>query len=710
MRIEPEQIWWTADELADAQLPDLPGTKRGINHRADQFGWRAQPGCARRKPGRGGGWQYHWTLLPAAAQRKLLAAPLTAKEESRDRGRVWAEFDSLDHKAKDAARTRLEAIRAVEMLQSTDVKQVAAIAAVAHQQDVSSRTLYNWIGMIDGVAEEDRLAYLAPRHKLANRKAVPDTDVRPFMDWIKGLLLRIAPQTFRQCYRMAVKKAKAEGWGYLTEKTAKRRFEKEVPRVTRVFAQEGVEGLERCFPAQIRDRSDLGALGAVSADCHKIDVFVEWPDGTIDRPQVVVFQDLYSNKLLSWRVDHSPNKVMVMSAFGELVERYGIPRKCQFDNGREFANKWMTGGAPTRFRFKVRPDDPLGVLPIMGIDIHWARPGRGQSKPIERAFRDIASDVSKDPRFEGAYVGNRPDAKPENYGSRAIPVETFLKVLDEGIIEHNARQGRLTKVAAGRSFDEAFEESYQRVPIRKATEEQQRLWLMGQHVCNLNKTNGQIRFNGNTYHSDWMSEHPSRPVVARFDPEDLHAGLHVYDKDGAFLGYAECQQAVGFFDMASAHKRAARDGRIKRAEKALLKAMRPIDTETIAADLDARSPEHAADLKAKVVSPDFGKQPSRVTMNKPVYEPTLDPEVQATRQAIVHSFEPAPETKPKAKSARDESEARFKRARAIRERSDAGDRIGKADADWLRGYVETAEFQGLSAVFESHGKGGISRS
>ena len=55
----------------------------------------------------------------------------------------------------------------------------------------------------------------------------------------------------------------------------------------------------------------------------------------------------------------------------------------------------------------------------------------------------------------------------------------FLTVLAEGIEEHNTRQGRRSEVAWGRSFAEVFEESYAIAPIRKATEAQRRLWLMG---------------------------------------------------------------------------------------------------------------------------------------------------------------------------------------------------------------------------------------
>jgi hypothetical protein len=63
-------------------------------------------------------------------------------------------------------------------------------------------------------------------------------------------------------------------------------------------------------------------------------------------------------------------------------------------------------------------------------------------------------------RFDGAWTGNRPDAKPEDYGSRAVPLEQFLSVLGAGIEEHNLRSNRRSEVAMGRSFAEVFDEAY----------------------------------------------------------------------------------------------------------------------------------------------------------------------------------------------------------------------------------------------------------
>ena len=480
IRKEPEQLWWTADQLAASGLPEMPGTRQGVNHMAGERAWRAQPKCSRKKAGRGGGWQYHWSVLPDQTRKALLMADAPAPDSKPDRGQAWATFERLPDTVKTTARQRLNIIQAVELMQSAGATKVSAVDAAIMGTKFKPRTVFDWFKMIEGVAIADRLAYLPPRHRLAARKAPKSSNVRDFLDHIKSLYLREEPATFKESFRIALRMAKAEGWDTLTERTAKRRMELEVPHVTRVFLREGVAGLMRCYPAQIRDRSGLHSLEAVNADCHKIDVFVRWPDGTVDRPQIVAFQDLYSNKMLSWRVDHNPNKVMVMAAFGEMVETYGIPRDCLFDNGHEFANKWLTAGAKTRFRFKVREDDPLGVLPLLGIKMHWATPAHGQAKPIERGFRDFANNIALDPRFAGAFTGKNPMAKPENYGSRAIALDKFLQVVDEKVAEHNARQGRLTKVANGRSFDDAFAESYAVAPIRKATQEQRRLWMFGQ--------------------------------------------------------------------------------------------------------------------------------------------------------------------------------------------------------------------------------------
>jgi hypothetical protein len=166
-------------------------------------------------------------------------------------------------------------------------------------------------------------------------------------------------------------------------------------------------------------------MQVVNVDGHKFDVFVQSEDGHIDRPVMVGIQDVYSRKLLAHRIGETENTILTRMVFADLFRDYGIPPHALLDNGRAFASKALTGGAKTRFRFKIKDTDQLGVLPSLGVNVRWTLPYRGSSKPIERAWRDLCEDIAKHPAVAGAYTGNKPDAKPENYRDRAIPIAEF---------------------------------------------------------------------------------------------------------------------------------------------------------------------------------------------------------------------------------------------------------------------------------------------
>ncbi|MCF6432934.1 transposase domain-containing protein [Leisingera sp. MMG026] len=701
--LKPTQEWWSAADIAAARLPGLPGSVRGVNAYAEREGWKRVFAAMKRKPGRGGGLYFHWSLFPHDARLKVLTIGIEAPVERPDRTAAWLAYEQLPEKSKAEARRRLDALRKVELLHHSGTTHVVSVAVIAAEVKVSQRTIYNWITQIEGIPAEDQLAYVAPQLPKKRVKKEDRSQFKPFMDWLKSAFLRLEAPTFAQSYRAAMKVAKREGWPFPIQKTAKRWMDAEVQRTTQVYKREGVNGLMRCFPAQTRDRSYLHALEWVNSDCHKIDVFVKWPNGTINRPQIVAFQDLYSNKILSWRVDHDPNKVMVMAAFGEMVDTWGIPKHCLFDNGHEFANKWMTAGAPTRFRFKVREDDPIGVLPQLGIKMHWATPAHGQAKPIERAFRDIASDVAKDPRFAGAYVGNKPTAKPENYGSRAINASEFLEVLQEGIEEHNARTGRRTDTAAGRSFDETFAESYATANVLRATEEQRNLWLMGQDTGKLHKHNGSLKFLGNEYHCAWMSQEADRKVVIRFDPEDLHGGVHIYSPDGAYLGFAECRKKVGFGSHEDARVTAKWKRDVAKTEKKLAALHAPHTPEQLGADLNEAREEVTALVNAKVVKPVFAKTP-RV----PTFRQHSDPSVEAAQDALILQIgdkrkKPEPSPKQEVFKVAATADDRFAQAQEIERRQQNGDPVGEREAGWLKGYQTHSEYEALAALKQAFG-------
>lgn len=387
------------------------------------------------------------------------------------------------------------------------------------------------------------------------------------------------------------------------------------------------------YPPQERRRDVFHALEAANADGHRWDVWVEWPDGEIARPCMTAIQDLYSGYVLSWRVDRTENWTGFRLAFGDMVETYGIPGHIWLDNGRNFAAKWMTGGIANRYRFKVREEDPEGILKQLGVEVHWTTPYSGQSKPIERCFKEFCDKIAKDPEFKGAYTGNSPVNKPENYRSRAVPLKTFIEILTSEIAAHNAKPGRNTHTTRGRSFEETFLESYKRSQIRTAPEELRRLWMLAADGVTAAKRDGSIRLLENTFWSDFLHLHRGQKLVVRFDPDQLWDGVHVYSLDSAYLGHAPCHEAAGFNDVGAAREHGRLRRRWLRAQKEMLAAERKMD----AADVAARVPrfEPPARPAATVLKPDF--RPARDLRQRIEPAPATPAEAER-REALVAEF------------------------------------------------------------------------
>jgi hypothetical protein len=479
---------------------------------------------------------------------------------------------------------------------------------------VSATSIYNWETLVHRVPRTDWLPFLAPRHAgRTNDRTEFDSAA---WDFFITDYLRLEAPTLLACYRRLFDHSDPpqplNGWSVPCERTVARRVEA-LPQAMLVLAREGKEALARMYPSQRRDRSTLHALEAVNADFHKWDVFVRFPDGVIDRPQMVAFQDIHSGKMLAWRICRTPNRCAVRLAFGDLVERYGIPNGCVLDNGREFASKWITGGVSNRYRFKVRDDEPAGLLVQMGVEVHWATPYHGQSKPIERMFKDFAGDIAKHPAFAGAYTGNTPLAKPENYGSKAVPFDTFLSVLQSEIAAHNARSGRTGGICAGRSLDQVFAESYPNAKIKKASAEQRRLWLLAAEARRVDRITGELTLEGNRFWSDELHELRGELVTIRFDPDNLQLPLHVYRPDGAYLGDVPCLTPVGFFDADAARDHARARKHFVKATGAALDAQRKMKLADVAAQLPAH-PTDPEPPENRVVAVRFGNTMRRAPM------------------------------------------------------------------------------------------------
>ena len=603
------QKWFTAAELAEFALPDLPASSRGINIMAKRDGWHAPERKGtwwRPRADSGGGIEYTLAVLPQAA-RVALTLKLEPAEKRKpsdapasvDIAARWAWFDQQSDKKKKDAHLRLVVLNRIRDLTNAGTRKTDAVAMLAAEIDTSASTIYQWEKLVHRVERHDWLPFLASHHAGGKGPRAECSD--DAWEAFKSFYLKPEKRTIAYSYELTRRVAVVEGWVLPSEKTMARRVQA-LPFDVVTLARGGEAALARAMPSQQRDRSTIHAMEVWNADFHKWDVWVQWPGQKSPiRPQMMALQDIHSGKILAWRFDVTPNKHAVRLCIGDAVEAFGVPNHIILDNGKEFASKWITGQVSHRHRFKFKDEEPTGLLVQLGVEIHWAQVYHGQSKPIERAFRDLAQRTAKHPDFHGAYTGNAPQNKPSNYGERAVPHDVFLRRVDAEIAEHNAQIGRTGGVCAGRSFNQVFAESYATSVIRKVSPEQRALWLMAAEGLAVDRQEGVLTLEGNRFRAAFLDAHRGKKLVVRFDPQCLQDDLRVYRLDGAFLGMATCILPVGFMDKDAANEWSRQNKRRLRAAKDELDAVSGMSAAKLTQLMPDARPEPPPRPEARVV-------------------------------------------------------------------------------------------------------------
>jgi putative transposase len=564
--------WMSAPEIAAANLPNVPHTKKAVLALAAREDWlsrRDRNGRPlwRERAGRGGGKEWHTSLLPGLAQVKLVGGALPhatfaeaaagqAEEPDSDTldGDLMDAFARLPAKTRKIAAQRLAVIDHVERLEAT-VGKANAVNTAARDGGVGFSTVYNWLKLIEGRARLVRIALLAPKPK----GHAPKAEIEPeAWKWFISYYLRPGPITFEEAAYQTNKFGTSKGWAPLPyTKTVIRRFNATVPRHVAVLRKHGPEGLARLTPALERTRAHFVAGQAVVADGHRWDIAIWDEDGNETRLQTLAIQDLYSGKLLAWRHSLTESSHIVQLAFHDLFANVGVPEEVYLDNGMGFCSKMISGGCQWRYRGKVKHDELKGVLPQFGCRVHFARPAHGQAKPIERTFKDLATRVPTMPAFDGAYLGNRPTEKPFNYGTKRIPVADLIAIIDRELHDHNARLGRRSEVCGGvMSFDQAFAKSYETAIVYRPSGAQLAPFLM-QAAEHMVRPDGTIHLFGSRYHNETLHDWARQRVLVRFDPDDLTKPVLIQTRDGAFICDAPALGKVAFDDAAGARRQYA---------------------------------------------------------------------------------------------------------------------------------------------------------
>ena len=556
--------WWSLSEIIECGHRSLPSSDRGLRDYAEANGWNADRNRCRDVEGAGGRGgkrrEYHRTLLPRVMQidlehQNILAA--SAEQDRKDDLEAKAEemqlrYERAPASTKKKAQTRMEAVMLLDQLSKTmDIG--VAIGAVARKYEVSRRNLDRLRAMVAGHPRPLWLAALTPEYGTGRPKNAIHPDA---LNYIISDYRRAGETSFSSCYDRLIDKAEAEGWGKMpSAKTMLRRVKDSMGAAAMVLSRKGVDAAMRMIPSLERDKSMLHAMEEVNADGHVADVMVRFPDGHVGRPIIVGFQDVYSNVLLSFRIDKTENKELIRLAAADMITTFGVPTIASFDNGRAFMSKMLTGRMKHRFRGTFTDKDPFGIFPLIGTQVRAVTPYHGQAKPIERVWLNICDRVAKHPEFDGAYTGNSPENKPHNYGGEPALLADFERILTVEIDRYNKKAGRQTRTAKGRSYAETFRESYENSLITRASSYQHRLFLLEAEQKTARKQDGAIYLGNNRYWCEELTEYAGRKVTVRFDPQNLHDDLFIYSADDSkFIARAECLHAVGFRDAEGGRK------------------------------------------------------------------------------------------------------------------------------------------------------------
>lgn len=581
------QAWYSAAELAG--LPEMPASSSGVIRKAKRDNW-----ASREREAQGGGREYQFSSLPEATRAALISREAATEQATTEPpiaddlvthqasgfsyspSAIWEHAATKTEKQREVAREKVAVFATMQrLMDEMGWTQERALKAAAEDARWSFATLRDiWHGRpgspgLKLYQRADWAAALVPGHTGGSTRAAFDERAK---DWFLANWLTRRQPAVKETYRRMCEVARAEGWEVPSERSVNRWVDG-ISFETKVLKREGAEALNRHMLKQRRDKRVFHAGEAVSGDGLKFDkLWVKFPDGEIINTTTAwVWQDIYSGKLLAHRVDKTENTDLFRLATYDLTA-ICVPSYAWVDNTMVAANKAMTAGAEGRKRFKDHPDDQLGLLLQLGIDPRFTCPDHTVSnpgvKPIERSFG-----------IGGLHelVATAPEFVDRGYSkTTAIPLDDFRSVLAREVERFNARDNRRTQVCGGvKSFNQAFEESFSRSLIRRASEAQRRLLLMMPEVVSCQRLSGEIQLTAGAgplgkprYHSDTVAKYRGHKVVAYYDPADLQRDVTVYTLDGRLIGTASRVADNAFNDTAASREWRKNKVRKQKAVKA----------------------------------------------------------------------------------------------------------------------------------------------
>ena len=381
-----------------------------------------------------------------------------------------------------------------------------------------------------------------------------------YVDYFSDLYLRESRPSAKACEGYTRAEAERRGESNLLPKSSKpfRNLVKNISEPTRILKREGEKAFnDKCFPSAKRDYTSLSPNDIWVADHHKWDVFIRVPDNHGGwkkvRPWGSYWMDIRTRKMISWviRTD-SPNADIVLYGFSNGVKKYGIPKMVYMDNGKDYRVQDIFNGKDSKEddtfnEKKAEAQTKAGnnIAAKLQIEVTYALPYHGQSKPIERAFETYEGQFGK---FFKSYTGKDAKERPENL--KDLDIEEY-PTLEEFIVLHDQYCEVYNNLPhSGNGMDNKTpNQVYNQLPYTKRTASSD---FLQQCLMRSNKhrkvgKNG-ITFNKCQYKSEELYPFYGKEVIIRYDPQDKDT-IYVYDIEENYIAKVYKEKKTSYTGM-----------------------------------------------------------------------------------------------------------------------------------------------------------------
>ena len=498
------QVFFTARELAgiasEQEVTFFPQTESGVVRLARREGWNGFPEhLVRRRKGRGGGMEYHLSILPEHMQAVISArevktqviAAQDAEREAKRRQITALKKTSLAPRAKAVMEARGEILAAIEGYAISHGR--ARIWGVARFLEAQAA----FLARQEAEARRDRGEILTPEeasclvrplqltgaagfHLAPDRLAVANDRAseaaviskRTLWRWFKMRrdqgVAALAPEAtktaqpispavgeFLKFYAIPSKPSAADAHReYLKAASAKtgsqpmtlaqvrRVLRDRMNNIERHVGREGLLTLRSRLAYVTRTTADMWPATIYTADGKTFDAEIADPLTKLPiRPEITTVLDIVTRKAVGISLARSENQRAVAEALRNACVSHGIPAIFYVDRGPGYRNEALDA-------------DVSGLMGRLGITKMHAMPYGSQAKGrIERIQSTIWDDLAKRlPTYIGAAMDKEAGQaihkitrrELREFGqSRNLPAwEEFVRLCEAAIAEYNDAEHR----------------------------------------------------------------------------------------------------------------------------------------------------------------------------------------------------------------------------------------------------------------------------